>query len=296
MPRNILTNLPLAPSPTQAVQIFLDEDEESYVSVVDTPGFDDTNRTDGEILAEITEYLAAQYTLNIPLKGIIYLHRIYDNKMKGSARRYLETFRSLCGEHALKNVILVTTCWDSVRPENLGEALRREQELIDKYWAPMQEKGSYIAQFNGSKESAEALILELVHGRDSVVLEIQRELVDGHKEVAETEAGRKLKRQLEIDINAYRQRLAGVDAELGVASREGSIAKEKWLKGEKRETEKLIKQLERSQKRMQARVGTDMKDRVEKERKKRREILAAGVSVFAAVLSITLTVVKFVAF
>jgi predicted GTPase len=83
------------PSPPQAVQLFLDEDEKFSVTIVDTPGFDDTYRSDAEVLEEITEFLALQYALKIPLKGIIYLHHIHENKMKGSARQYLEVFRSL---------------------------------------------------------------------------------------------------------------------------------------------------------------------------------------------------------
>ena len=264
------------------------------MSVVDTPGFDDTYRSDDEILAEITQFLAVQYTMKIPLKGIIYLHRIYDNKMRGSARRHLELFRSICGDNALKNVILVTTCWDSVRPENLGEALRREQELVDKFWAPMQEKGSYIDQFNGSKESAEALILELVWQRDSVVLEIQRDVVDEQKEIAETEAGRQLGKQMEIDIGTYQRRLDRVNAELSKASSD-QPSRVKWLEEEREVIEKVIDQLEGSQKRLKTRPGAALKDKVKREWSKDK-ILTTSLSVFAAVVSITLTVVKFVAF
>ncbi len=134
------------------------------MTVVDTPGFDDTWRSDAEILTEITEFLATQYMLKIPLKGIIYLHQIHENRMRGSARNFLEMFRLLCGEHALKNVVMVTTRWDQIEPQQRGEALRREQELIDKWWAPMLKKGSHVTQFSGSRAEAEAIVLQLVGG------------------------------------------------------------------------------------------------------------------------------------
>ncbi|RGP77159.1 aat family amino acid transporter [Fusarium longipes] len=47
----------------QAVEIILDdEDEKRSITVVDTPGFDDTERSQADILAEITNYLTAQLT------------------------------------------------------------------------------------------------------------------------------------------------------------------------------------------------------------------------------------------
>ncbi len=144
--------------------------------------------------AEITEFLAAQYTLNIPLKGIIFLHQIHENKMKGSARRYLDMFQSLCGDEALKNVIMATTRWDLIEPDRRGEALRREQELIDTWWSPMLQKGSHVTQFHGSRAEAEAMVLDLVRNRPNIVLDIQRELIDGRMEVADTKAGRPLSR------------------------------------------------------------------------------------------------------
>ncbi|KAI1843814.1 hypothetical protein JX265_001107 [Neoarthrinium moseri] len=278
----------------QAVQIYLDEDGDSSVTVVDTPGFDDSHRPDSEVLAEITEFLAAQYAGKIPLKGVIYLHRIQDNRMKGSARRYLDVFKSICGEEALANVMLVTTFWNKVPDQELGEYLRREQELIDDYWAPLQNKGSVIAQFDGSKEAAESLILQLAHHRHPVVLDIQRELVDDEKVISETKAGLGISERLEVDLSEWTLSLEKIEVKLAAAQDEEDATKIKDLKEEKKEVEKIIKDLERSKKRMQSRVGNEMKVRFDKERRQR--ILSNSVSIFAAVLSITLTVVKFVAF
>ena len=64
----------------QAVQIFLDKDDMRSITVVDTPGFDDTERPHAEILAEITDYLAAQHLSGLPLRGILYLHKITENR------------------------------------------------------------------------------------------------------------------------------------------------------------------------------------------------------------------------
>ncbi len=58
---------------------------QSKVLLIDTPGFDDSKRSDTEILTEISRLLATQYKLVVTLKGIIYLHRITDNRFQGSA-------------------------------------------------------------------------------------------------------------------------------------------------------------------------------------------------------------------
>ncbi|KAM7222485.1 P-loop containing nucleoside triphosphate hydrolase protein [Rhypophila decipiens] len=283
------------PSAPQAVQLFLDEDEKYSVTVVDTPGFDDTYRSDAEVLEEITEFLAAQYALKIPLKGVIYLHQIHENKMKGSARQYLEIFRSLCGDQALRNVMLVTTRWDRIGQGELGDALRREQELIDRWWGPMQKMGSHVTQFHGSRGEAEAMILELVRDRPSVVLDIQRELVDDQMEIGETKAGQQLGEQMKTRIADHQQHLALLDAQIAEAHRQANAAAATRLQERKAGVEGDIRKLQKRQGGMSAKVGARMQKRVEEVRSRRRDALNSGVAVFAAVVSITLSIVKFVA-
>ncbi|KAI3327314.1 P-loop containing nucleoside triphosphate hydrolase protein [Xylariaceae sp. AK1471] len=96
------------------------------VYLIDTPGFDDTNRSDTEVLDAIATWLGDSYKNKILLHGIVYLHRISDVRMQGSAKRNLLTFKELCGEKALVKVILATTMWDKVSEE---EGSRRENEL-----------------------------------------------------------------------------------------------------------------------------------------------------------------------
>jgi hypothetical protein len=278
------------------VQLFLDEDEKFSVTIVDTPGFDDTYRSDAEVLEEITEFLALQYALKIPLKGIIYLHQIHENKMKGSARQYLEVFRSLCGDHALRNVMLVTTRWDRVDQHELGDALRREQELIDKWWGSMQKMGAQVTQFHGSRGEAEAMILELVRERPSVVLDIQRELVDGNKDLGETKAGQQLGQQVQAQIADHQQSLVRIDEKIGEARRQGDTGTAVRLEKRRDLVKSDIGELQRGKRLSKdKKVGVKMKEKVETVRSRRREVLTTSATVFAAVLSLTLTIVKFVA-
>jgi hypothetical protein len=167
------------------------------VGIVDTPGFDDTTRSDADILDEIVRFLCTQYRLGIRLKGIIYMHRITDNRMGGSAKRYLEMFKSLCGEQNLKNVVLLTTMWSHLRDEAVG--LQRERELRKEYWMDMEKGGSTIRRYEGTRREAEAIICRLMREKD-IVLDIQSELVDQQKRLEDTGAGQWIVPQLDLKI------------------------------------------------------------------------------------------------
>ncbi|KAF7983557.1 hypothetical protein HWV62_21140 [Athelia sp. TMB] len=170
------------------------DDPRSYV-FVDTPGFDDTNLSDADILLRIATWLTATYQKHIHLTAILYLHRISDNRMAGSALRNMELFQRLCGDAALPNVVLVTTMWDEV-DEATGE--RREQELRDTFWASMIDSGSQIARFYHTPESAWKILGPYTGHFRPVKLQIQMELVDKGMPLSKTAAGSFLKSWLTV--------------------------------------------------------------------------------------------------
>lgn len=55
--------------------------------LVDTPGFDDTLKSDIEILMDVAGWLNKAYKAKIPLTGIIYLHRINDVRVGGTGMK-----------------------------------------------------------------------------------------------------------------------------------------------------------------------------------------------------------------
>ena len=124
------------------------------------------------------------------LSGLLYFHRISNNRMAGTPLKNLRMFEELCGKNAFHNVILTTTMWDEV-DEETGE--ERERELKTKYWRKMLERGSTTKRFLRTRESAFDVIeplIEAANHRRSVLL--QDELVDMRKSLPETSAGREL--------------------------------------------------------------------------------------------------------
>lgn len=223
----------------------------------------------------------------MPLRGVLFLHRISDNRMTGSSVKYLRIIESLVGEQAFPNVMLVTTMWNTLRDDAEGAALRREQQLMDEFWAPMINKGSWVARFDGTPRSAFSFIWQLA-GRESVVLNVQKEIVDQELSVLETSAGTSLLHQLETDAVVYRQQSARLKAL--IEQEEGKVLKDKeelrCLKAEKADVDKILDQFRASAEHMRARPGPGFREAFkELMRTKRTEMLGDAVAILAAILN-----------
>jgi len=188
------------------------------VAVVDCPGFNDTTRSDTEILAEIAKVLSSQYlqSKKLQLRGILYLRDISKTRMEGSDVNTLKLFARLVGKKAFPHVVLVTTMWSRLgsNGQNLGD--RKEMELKEDFWREMIMEGSYMQRFSGTKDSAEGIISQLIGDAEPVVLQIQHELIDEERSLAATSAGSLLAPRVsesledsESKIQRYLERLEG---------------------------------------------------------------------------------------
>ncbi|KAG8829192.1 hypothetical protein FRC17_007003 [Serendipita sp. 399] len=163
----------------------------STTCFIDTPGFDDTYKSDIEILTMIAEFLVIAHGRKLKLDTILYLHRISDNRMAGSPLKNLQLFASLCGNVAMPNVVLVTTMWSLV-PEDVGE--QRLVELRKDFWSPMLEKGCTVAPFKDSYESAFAVTFPDEERLKAILL--SKQLVQKRKQLKATEVGYTMNTQL----------------------------------------------------------------------------------------------------
>lgn len=186
------------------------------VFLVDTPGFDDTYRSDAAILAEIAFILSQTHRAGLRLAGIVYLHPITDRRLQGSAARNLRILERLAGERAFPSVVLATSMWDDIEavlPSNDDRraAEDRERQLVESEHgcAALVAGGARVMRWiRGHERSAAAIVGELLDrgaaelaacaaddndsGRDGhgVKLRIHEEMVDEGKELCDTEAGR----------------------------------------------------------------------------------------------------------
>ena len=111
--------------------------------------------------------------------------------MSGSAFKNLQLFGRLCGDTPLHRARLVTTMWDMVKDRSVAE--RREAELVNEFWQPLISEGASIARSNGTKALALQIVDELIYATGSKdELLLQEEIVEQHKRLNETEAGKVL--------------------------------------------------------------------------------------------------------
>lgn len=152
------------------------------VHLIDTPGFNDTHRSDGEILQELAFWLLQCYNLGIRLSGIVYLHSITDPRMQGSTLRALNIFKKLVGPENFHGVILATTMWNKVQQIDYDRAIKRQQDLVNdvNFWGDLiqgqsQVKADCHCRFNAkwlsrkiSKSTKQTLVVFCtVHGTES---------------------------------------------------------------------------------------------------------------------------------
>ncbi|KAF9537982.1 hypothetical protein CPC08DRAFT_717618 [Agrocybe pediades] len=175
------------------------------ITLVDTPGFDDTYVGDAAILQRIADWLGKAYRDKKILGGVIYLHDISSGRFSGTERRNLEMFNLMCGNTALKKVIIGTTKWGRT-PSFIGA--KDEKELKEIHWRPMLEKGARTMRFEDSYDSALSFIREIVRiAMLDVCLMIQQEMVDDKKIIPETQAGKEIRYTLQEILDMQGKRL-----------------------------------------------------------------------------------------
>ena len=189
-------------------------------------------------------------------------------------------FRKLCGDTTLKNVVLVTNMWGSVTPE-IGED--HENKLSSRYFKPVLDMGAQMVRHHNTAHSACDIIRKIMTNHPEA-LQIQRELVDEKKDIADTTAGAAINQELSGLISRHKVELEGLRGE--VASREiAEQAKKPQVLMEKTEKDKaeMSSRYAKEKERMEAKIAKmaeevkerkrvkDDRDRMEREAKAERD-------------------------
>ncbi|KAM7197374.1 hypothetical protein V8F33_005595 [Rhypophila sp. PSN 637] len=140
------------------------------VTLIDSPGFNDTNRNDLDILQSIADFLTSKTTSPpTSIAGIILTHPITQNRMTGSARLNLAALKALCGEGFYPRVVVLTTMWNTIpsaddndRCQQMrDECTRREAQIMASpaLWGDLVAGGARVMRFDSTPEST-ACVLE----------------------------------------------------------------------------------------------------------------------------------------
>lgn len=148
-----------------------------------------------------------RYKNGILLHGVLYFHRISDNRMGGIARQNFSTVMRLIGDKAIQNTVIVTTMWDRVSNQE-GEERLHQLKTSELFFKSAVDEGAPVTVHQRTVDSAQAIIRHLLC-KSPVPLEIQKELVDEGKDISETAAGIEVNRQVAALIQEQQKEIEG---------------------------------------------------------------------------------------
>lgn len=215
------------------------------VVMIDTPGFDDTTRSDTDVLKMIAAFLAVTYEEGFKLSGILYFHRISDYRAGGVSVRNLKMFKKLCGETSFPNVVVVTNMWGQVDPE-IGTKREAQLKTDDLLYKRLLANGAHMMRHMNTVPSAEAIIRLTLNNKPRP-LRIQEELVEENKDVSATSAGQELHRELYDHIRKCHEEIQALKEEMRQTKVKKGVedARKLEINGEKQKIEGVEKEIKR---------------------------------------------------
>ncbi|KJA16047.1 hypothetical protein HYPSUDRAFT_325670 [Hypholoma sublateritium FD-334 SS-4] len=194
------------------------------VTVVDTPGFDDSRQgvTDTDILTKIAKFLLSEYDADRKLTGLVYVQRISDARFSGQQGKTLRMFQKLCGADTFKNVVVLTTFWDEVAPA-VGE--KREEELRSKFFKGVVDGGARFMRHDRTAASAGAVLSYVFAELAPVVTQIQTELGVERKTLVDTAAGAVQQEEIERVISQHKEEVSHLLAQMETIKESNAAAR-----------------------------------------------------------------------
>lgn len=196
--------------------------------LIDTPGFDDTHRTESSVLQEIVYWLSTAYQPNqsdgsngFLLNGIIYCQAIAGPRWTGSSTRSLRILQAICGSANHDAVTVVSTFWD-IADRNLAHEHEKQLLTSPDMLGPIfttRPKATHFRQDSGYRSAAKILNF-IINRNKKFILQIQRELASPNATLSNTRAGREAARLWEEDIEAVQRRINDARAEIATSTDE----------------------------------------------------------------------------
>ncbi|KAK0510090.1 hypothetical protein JMJ35_007484 [Cladonia borealis] len=217
------------------------------VHLIDTPGFDDTNKKDVEVLRDIAGWLVTTDS-EVRLCGIC------------------SCSKKLCGPECLRGIVLATTMWGLVNPD---DGVKRENQLrsTDDFWGEMEKGGSRVMRHLRSKESAMAILGVIIQHGHPMLLKIQDEMINEGRGLEDTGAGIKVNEDLIEADRKYKAELAALKEDMkeaDEASKREIAELMRKQQAEIDENERQRKKLETNMAKLEADRARDLKALEEK--------------------------------
>jgi hypothetical protein len=245
---------------TNAIDVFDFDCNGHKVYLIDTPGFNDTNRSDIETLGILASYLGASYANGVRIHGILMLHPISDNRMSGSTMRNLDMMKAMCGFSSYANLAIATTMWSTNSPL----CAKREQQLLSdgRFFRELIAQGATLFRHNEKGRldsleevtSARRIVTHLIRQSEkhtTEVLQLQREIIDQQKMIGETKAGIVLAGDLYRVRQEHEQELQKLKAKIDAENYQRNTERVAELQELQADLEKQLKKAEQDRRALQ---------------------------------------------
>ena len=197
--------------------------------------------------------------------------------MGGVTLRNLRMFQKLCGEDALKNVVVVTTRWDDVPGKDRETMENRENELMKtpgKFFQPLTAAGGQFLRHDNTEGSAQRIVERFLKNHP-IALQIQIEMHDG-KTLEETAAGSELAAELKKLVDKHGKEMKNLNEEMVVAIAEKDEALKKELEAERSKMQKEIAKWEDQQRELAKDITAAMEEARKKQQEADRKLIQQG--------------------
>lgn len=153
---------------TQDPQAVLFQLDNHQIVLIDTPGFDDTQRSDVEILRDVAKWMTEQNLLkNQFVDALILFHPVTRDVVSGDEKRRTQLLKTLLGDDAYNRVTIATTMWSSLDPQyatELEAELTKKNNRLgeDGVWGDFCKKGVTVEKHDNTSASAHDIIRRII--------------------------------------------------------------------------------------------------------------------------------------
>ncbi|KAJ4264294.1 hypothetical protein NW762_005490 [Fusarium torreyae] len=225
---------------------------------------------DVAIFKDIAFFLGQAYANHVQIGGILYLHRITDNRASGTAMRSFQLLHKICGSNGAKFTSLVTTMWDQIPVDSnlYNRAVEREQELRSTKgcWGWMSDHRSRIQRCMATKASALSILSSLLTVSDiqgPVVFRLQQELIDENKDLDDTTAGIEMSKHHGTSWQRLKQELKTLQTAHQLAILKSDIQLDQQVRAQKLDIERLLEVAEANERGLRQEVESVFAEKTE---------------------------------
>lgn len=182
--------------------------------------------------------------------GLLYFHRITDARMAGSSLKSLRLFEKICGSQNFGAVSIVTTMWGLLKGEDAHQhAMKRAESLksTPEFFGNLIQGGAIMVQHDNTFKRAVEIVEHLAKRNQSVLLDMQVEMVDEGRSLRETSAGQFLHGELSEVRAKYKRELQHLQEALEEARHEEDEDLVSTISEQQRECEEYIKKSDLAQ-------------------------------------------------